>query len=85
MPCNLPLYGGRATGGCRSCEMALAAPTGCFLCWRSPLAGWPWPRPGRGWPTLHGGWPWLAAPPPCCLRWENTARTRRTILRDTIS
>ncbi|RZR72059.1 hypothetical protein BHM03_00010138 [Ensete ventricosum] len=52
--------------------------------WQQPAA--PYSRPGHGWPTLHGGWPWLATPPPTrCLRCENTARTRRTILRDSIS
>ncbi|RZR99484.1 hypothetical protein BHM03_00029038 [Ensete ventricosum] len=49
------------------------------------LSGWPWPRPSREWSALHGGWSWLAAPPPRCLRYENAARTRRTILCDTIS
>ncbi|RWV93825.1 hypothetical protein GW17_00043688 [Ensete ventricosum] len=47
----------------------------------SPCRG-PWPR---GWLALHRGCPWLAAPPPRYLRCENIARTRRTILRGTIS
>ncbi|RRT40416.1 hypothetical protein B296_00014816 [Ensete ventricosum] len=52
---------------------------------QSPPCRAPWLRPGRGWLALHGGWPWLAAPPPRCLRCENIARTRRTILCDSIS
>ncbi|RZS26394.1 hypothetical protein BHM03_00059727, partial [Ensete ventricosum] len=40
---------------------------------------------GRGSLAVYGGWPWLAAPPPRCLHYENTKRTRRMILRDTIS
>ncbi|RZS01292.1 hypothetical protein BHM03_00031133 [Ensete ventricosum] len=64
---------------------AVGLPFGLALAAASrPLTG-PWPRPGRGWPALHGSWPWLVAPPPHCLRCENAARTRRTILRDIIS
>ncbi|RZS15485.1 hypothetical protein BHM03_00047322, partial [Ensete ventricosum] len=87
LPCGLlPLRAAPASlAGCCPCERRrppLRAGPGRS---RPPPCRGPWPRPGRGWPALYRGWPWLAAPPPRFLHYENTTRTCRTILRDSIS
>ncbi|RWW04679.1 hypothetical protein GW17_00032073 [Ensete ventricosum] len=40
---------------------------------------------GRNQSPLQRTWPWSATPFPCYFHCENVARTRRTILRDSIS
>ncbi|RWV89344.1 hypothetical protein GW17_00048508, partial [Ensete ventricosum] len=75
-PCRLAVAfrarGAAATAGGRLLQ-------GAWLQSAAPLAG------GR--PPLQGGWPWPCSIAPCkgFLRCENTARMRRTILRDSIS
>ncbi|RZS16154.1 hypothetical protein BHM03_00048110 [Ensete ventricosum] len=58
------------------CGLALAAAA-------APLHG----GLGCNRPSLQGGWPWPCPAAPCkgFLRCENLARTRRTIIRDSIS
>ncbi|RWV82801.1 hypothetical protein GW17_00055664 [Ensete ventricosum] len=95
-PWALPMLVGVAIAGASHARgrlrMLAAAPARGFgRGWLPPCRG-PWlqsaapcSQPGRGWPALHVSWPWVATPPPRCLRCENVARTRRTILRDSIS
>ncbi|RWW79578.1 hypothetical protein BHE74_00012125 [Ensete ventricosum] len=72
----------------QQCLLAAALAVGGYACWRpwplSTVGGHPYRGRGHGRPPLQVAWPWLAAPP-LYVHYKNIARTRRMILRNSIS